>query len=313
MKNVFKIVQKRYWYFGLSALVLIPGILALLLWGLNLAIDFTGGALLELRFDEATQPPLPGEVTAHLEKMGYTGSIVQTTEDRTVLIRLREITNEEKNQIKSALEEVYGPATELRFESVGPVVGREVTQRAIIAVAAAAVGILLYLALAFRNVPHPFRYGTCAIIALLHDTFVVLGAAAILGHFRGWQVDALFLTAVLTVIGFSVHDTIVVFDRIRENMQVYKGLPFEEVVNRSIVQTLDRSINTQLTALFTLTALYWFGGVTIKQFIFWLIIGMISGTYSSIFNAAPLLVAWENGELTRWLPGHRKREKTVAA
>ncbi len=310
---MWNIVQKRYWYFGLSALVLLPGIVALLLWGLNLAIDFTGGALLELRFEQAQQPPLPGEVTARLEQLGYTGAIVQTTEENTVLIRLREITNEEKNQIEAALEEVYGPATELRFESVGPVVGREVTQRAIIAVAAASVGILLYLALAFRNVPHPFRYGTCAIIALLHDTFVVLGIAAILGRFKGWQVDALFLTAVLTVIGFSVHDTIVVFDRIRENMQVYKGRPFEEIVNRSIVQTLDRSINTQLTALFTLTAIYLFGGVTIKQFVFWLIVGMVSGTYSSIFNAAPLLVAWENGELTRWLPGRREREKTAAA
>jgi len=310
---VFNIVQKRYWFFGFSALVLLPGIVALLLWGLNLAIDFTGGALLELRFDQAAAPPPPGEVTARLEGMGYAGPIVQTTEEKSVIIRLREITNEEKEQIKAALEAEYGPSTELRFESVGPVVGREVTQRAIIAVAAAAVGILLYMALAFRNVPHPFRYGTCAIIALLHDTFIVLGTAAILGRFLGWQVDALFLTAVLTVIGFSVHDTIVVFDRIRENMHVYKGLPFEEVVNRSIVQTLDRSINTQLTALFTLTALYLFGGVTIKQFVFWLIVGMVSGTYSSICNAAPLLVAWENGELTRWLPGRRKREKRVAA
>ncbi len=147
--------------------------------------------------------------------------------------------------------------------------------------------------------PHAFRYGVCAIVAMLHDVAVMVGAASLLGRFAGWEVDALFLTAALTVIGFSVHDTIVVFDRIRENQRVYRRAGYEAVVNHSIVQTLDRSINTQLTVMFTLLALALFGGVTIQHFVITLLIGVFSGTYSSIFNAAPLLVVWENNELER--------------
>ncbi len=164
----------------------------------------------------------------------------------------------------------------------------------------AALAILLYIWYAFRGVPHAWRYGTAAIVAMLHDVFVVLGVAAILGHFLGWEVDALFLTALLTVIGFSVHDTIVVFDRIRENQSIYRRVPYEKVVNHSIVQTLDRSINTQLTVLFTLLALALFGGLTIRHFVVTLLVGVLSGTYSSIFNASPILVVWENGEWKNW-------------
>lgn len=302
------IVGKRYWYFAFSALIIIPGLIALLLWGLNLGIDFTGGALLELQFNEPAQVLEPAAIKATVEGLGYDGVTVQTAEDNSVLIRLRDISNDEKNGIIQALEADYGPGTEQRFESVGPSVGAQVAQRAVFAVLAAAVGILLYMAFAFREVSNPFRYGACAIVAVLHDVGVVLGLAAITGHFLGWQVDALFLTALLTVIGYSVHDTIVVFDRIRENLQRRRSETFPQIVNHSIIQTLDRSINTQLTVLFTLTALYLFGGVTIKLFIFWLIVGLVSGTYSSIFNASEILVAWEEGELTRWLPGSRERE-----
>jgi preprotein translocase subunit SecF len=156
---------------------------------------------------------------------------------------------------------------------------------------------LAYITLAFRKLPESFRYGVCAIISMLHDVMVVIGLASIFGLLFGWEVDALFLTALLTVIGFSVHDTIVVFDRIRENLQRLRGLKFEEVVNHSIIQTLDRSINTQLTVLFTLAALILFGGLTTRQFVLTLFIGIVSGSYSSIFNAAPLLVVWENGEV----------------
>jgi len=311
---VFDIVGKRYWYFLLSALVLVPGLIALLLWGLNLSIDFTGGALLELQFQNPAKVLQPAEITSQLSEIGYPGSLAQSSSDNVVLIRTKALTQDEKNTIEHALETTYGPFVENRFESVGPSVGEAVTQRAVYAVAMAAVGILLYLAFAFRHVPNPFRYGTAAILAMLHDVFVVLGLAALAGHFLHWEVDALFLTALLTVIGFSVHDTIVVFDRIRENMRRHRGEPFADIVNHSIIQTLDRSINTQLTALFTLVALSLFGGVTIKQFVLWLIIGIVSGTYSSIFNASQILVVWENKEYERFLPFLRRGEqKQVAA
>lgn len=305
------IVGKRYWYFALSTLIIVPGLVGLLLWGLNLGIDFTGGALLELQFEAPTRELQPAEIRTTVEELGYAGITVQTAEDNTVLIRLRDISNAKKNEIEAVLQNTYGSATEQRFESVGPSVGAEVTQRAIIAVIAAGVGILLYMAFAFREVPNPFRYGTCAVIAVLHDVAIVVGLAAFAGHFYGWQVDALFLTALLTVIGYSVHDTIVVFDRIRENLSVRRSEPFAQVVNHSIIQTLDRSINTQLTVLFTLIAIYLFGGVTIRLFTLWLIVGLISGTYSSIFTASEVLVAWEKGELTRWLPGRKAETPTT--
>ena len=187
--------------------------------------------------------------------------------------------------------------------------GQEVTLYATIAVAAASIFILLYIAFAFRNIPHAYRYGVAAIIATIHDILVVLGAAAILGHFLHWEVDALFLTALLTVIGFSVHDDVVVFDRIRENLNLYRRVNFEDVVNYSIVQTMDRSINTQFTVMLVLLSLILFGGVTIRQFVVTLLIGVFSGTYSSIFNAAPILVVWENQEWKTWF--RKKQTKTA--
>jgi preprotein translocase subunit SecF len=190
--------------------------------------------------------------------------------------------------------------TVLNFTSVSASVGAEVAKAASIAILFAAVAILLYIWWAFRGVEHPVRYGTAAIIAMLHDVLVVLGAEAILSFFFGWEADALFLTALLTVIGFSVHDTIVVFDRVRENSHVFRRLDYETLVNHSIVQTLDRSISTQLTVMFTLTALVLFGGESIRHFVVILLIGIFSGTYSSIFNATPILVVWENREWKTW-------------
>jgi preprotein translocase subunit SecF len=184
-----------------------------------------------------------------------------------------------------------------------------VAQRAAGAVGLAALGILLYITYAFRQVPHAFRYGVAAIIAMLHDVAVVIGVEAILAHFLGWEIDALFLTALLTVIGFSVHDTIVVFDRIRENSNIHRRMPFDTVVNQSINQTLARSINTQLTVMITLLALAIFGGITIRHFVITLLVGVFSGTYSSIFNAAPILVVWEKKEWRTWF---KRREKAAA-
>jgi len=208
----------------------------------------------------------------------------------------------QQRNIRVALQAEYGPATTIeQVQSVGATVSQESTRSAVIAVLGACAAILIYLTLAFRKAPHPIRYGVCAIVAMLHDVLVVLGLASILGVVIGLEVDALFLTALLTVISFSVHDTIVVFDRIRENLLSRRsGETFEDIVNHSIVQTLPRSINTQLTSMFTLTALLLFGGASIRNFVAVLLIGLISGTFSSIFNAAQLLVVWENREWSRW-------------
>jgi preprotein translocase subunit SecF len=218
-----------------------------------------------------------------------------------MIIRSRPIEEATRARLLTEMETRFGgPVTILRDELVGPSVGAEVAQRAAGAVALAVVGILAYITYAFRGVTHAFRYGVAAILAMLHDVAVVISVESLLGHFLGWEVDSLFLTALLTVIGFSVHDTIVVFDRIRENQRLHRRLPYEKLVNHSIVQTLARSINTQLTVMLTLLALLLFGGVTTQHFVTVLLIGVFSGTYSSIFNAAPILVVWEKREWRTW-------------
>ncbi|PWB53086.1 MAG: protein translocase subunit SecF [Anaerolineales bacterium] len=294
------IVKRRYLYFGISLLVIIPGMLALAVWGLPLAIDFKGGSLLDISFDSGTVPP-PAQVTTLYAENGFRDSIVQTSGQDGMIIRSTDMTDAQRNQLVTLMEAQFNSTiTVNRFESVGPSVGQEVAKRAAGAVGLAALGILLYITLAFRGVSNAYRFGVAAIIAMLHDVLVVLGVEAILAHFLHWEVDSLFLTALLTVIGFSVHDTIVVFDRIRENLYIYRKLPYETVVNHSIVQTLVRSINTQLTVMLTLFALALFGGITIRHFVVILLVGVFSGTYSSIFNASPILVVWENKEWKTW-------------
>ena len=293
------IIGKRYWFFLLSALVIIPGLLAWAVWGLPLAIDFTGGSLLEVRF--AHQAPQPAEIIALYTDLGIGDPVVQTAADNSVIVRSKPIDEAMANKVVAEMEKRFNDQVEVRrFIHVGPSVGKEVATRAAGAVALAALAILFYLTYAFRGVPHAVRYGTAAILAMLHDVAVTLGVEAILGHFLGWEADAMFLTALLTIIGFSVHDSIVVFDRIRENSRVYRGLDYETLVNHSLVQTLDRSINTQLTVMLTLLALALFGGVTIRHFVIILLVGIFSGTYSSIFNASPILVVWENHEWRTW-------------
>lgn len=289
---MFDIVGKRYWYYLISAVVVVPGLISLILFGLNFSIDFTGGSIMELQFHESGVVQ-PAELKELFGEYGLGDTMVQRSTENIFLIRSKMLDSETKRQIQDDIEERFGEFTELRFESVGPAVGGEVQQRAYLVVGMAAVAILIYISFAFRHVVNPVRYGACAIIAMVHDILVVVGLASIFGVLRGWEVDALFLTALLTVIGFSVHDSIVVFDRVRENSRRYAGRPIEEIVNHSIIQTLDRSINTQLTVVFTLSALLLFGGITIRNFVLTLMIGIISGTYSSIFNASPLLVEWE--------------------
>lgn len=297
-KIMMNIVKRRYLYFAISLVIILPGIVALILWGLPLAIDFTGGSLLEVQFAQAA--PSSADVSALYTDLGFGEARVQTSSDNVLVVRSKFLDNEARDQVLEGLQTEFGAITVLRFDSVGPTVGKEVTTRATGAVALAAIAIMLYITFAFRGVPHAFRYGLSAIIAMLHDVAVVIGIAALFGKFFGWEVDSLFLTALLTVIGFSVHDSIVVFDRIRENSTKYRRMPYETLVNQSIVQTLARSINTQLTVMFTLLALSIFGGETIRHFVITLLIGVFSGTYSSIFNAAPILVVWENQEWRTW-------------
>ncbi|MFP3855100.1 MAG: protein translocase subunit SecF [Anaerolineales bacterium] len=297
---MLNIVEKRYWYFLLSFIIIVPGLIALALWGLPLAIDFTGGSLLEVRF-ESGQRPEPAQVVELYNDLGIGDPLAQSAGENDIVIRSRIIDeNQQADIIDEMVERFGGSVTVLRFETVGPSVGAEVAERAAGAVGLATIGILAYITFAFRGVEHAFRYGMAAIMAMLHDVALVIGVEAILGHFLGWEVDALFLTALLTVIGFSVHDSIVVFDRIRENKTIYRRLSYERLVNHSIVQTLDRSINTQLQVALTLLALLLLGGVTTQHFVAILLIGVFSGTYSSIFNAAPILVVWENKEWRNW-------------
>ncbi len=301
------IIKNRYLYFGISLLVIIPGLLALIFWKLPLGIDFTGGSLVEVKFESGTPPSVTDVTNLYKEfstpTRDLSNPLVQPLGTDSISIRSKEMDDATKGQIVAALQERFGNGgnvTVMHFTQVSAAIGQEVAVRAAGAVALAALSILLYITYAFRGVQHAFRYGTAAIIAMIHDILVTVGAEAMLGHFLGWQADSLFLTALLTVIGFSVHDTIVVFDRIRENSNKYRRVDYETVVNHSIVQTLDRSINTQLTVMLTLLALALFGGASIRHFVVILLIGIFSGTYSSIFNASPILIVWENREWRTW-------------
>ncbi len=314
------IIKNRYLYFLISLLVIIPGIVFMgLNWQqtkigpLQLGIDFRGGSLLEVQFEEGKRPSAEDIATLYKDfstkEQPLADPIVQSLDQNAVSIRSKTMTDETKGQIVAEMESRFGSKVTLQnFTSVSASVGGEVTRAAGIAILFAAAAILVYIWWAFRSVEHAYRYGTAAILAMLHDVLVVLGTEAILGYLLGWEADALFLTALLTVIGFSVHDTIVVFDRVRENSNIYRRVEYEKMVNHSIVQTLDRSITTQLTVMFTLFALVLFGGDSIRHFVIILLVGIFSGTYSSIFNAAPILVVWENREWTTWF---KRKEETA--
>jgi preprotein translocase subunit SecF len=309
------LLGKRYIFFGISLLIIIPGLIIAAL-GLPLSIDFTGGSLLELKF-ASNELPASADVVILLNNLGIKDATVQPTGQNTLQIRfsfIEDLDQTIRQQIASGqafAEKFNDQVTVLKFDSVGPTIGKEVAGRAALAVGVAAAVVIIYIAFAFRGLSHSFRYGICAIIAMIHDVAIVISLAAIGGRFFGWQIDALFLTALLTVIGFSVQDKIVVFDRIRENSTIYRRLDFETLVNHSIVQTLQRSINTQLmTVEFMLLALAMFGGVTLREFAVILLVGLATGTYSSIFIASSILVVWENKEWKTWF---HKRSETPAA
>lgn len=289
------LIKYRIWFFAFSLTIIIPGIIALNLWGLKLGIDFAGGTLWEIKFQQ--RQVASAEVQDFLAKQNVEVSSVANTLPESVLIRTK-LTDENKiGDLKSKFRETYGHTEDIRLETVGPTISKELTQKALAAVAISILAIVTYITWAFRKVPQPtssIAFGVCTVVALVHDVIIVVSSFSILGHFAKIEVDSLFITALLTVLGFSVHDTIVVFDRIRENLRKYAGHSFEQIVNHSLLQTMARSLNTSLTVVLVLLALLLFGGQSIRHFIVALLIGVISGTYSSIFNAAPLLVVWHN-------------------
>lgn len=293
------ILGKRYLFFGLSLLIIVSGLVILFINRVPLSVDFTGGSLLEVSFND--QAPEPSEIIAVYESADIKDVQVQTSETGSYIVRSQFLDNETRDVVINALREKIGDLNVIRFDSVGPSIGEQVTTRGAIAVAVSSVLVVLFIAWSFRGVQNAFRYGICAILAMIHDVAIIFAMTGFGSWLFGWEIDSLFLTALLTVIGFSMQDTIVVFDRIRENANIYRRLDYETLVNHSIVQTLQRSINTQLmTVEFLLLALAMFGGVTLQEFASILLIGLLSGTYSSIFIAAPILVLWEKQEWKNW-------------
>lgn len=276
------IVRHRNWWFALSGITIIAGLISLFAFGLNLGIDFTGGTIYELRF---SQPVTITEVRSSLEAQGIENPTIQQTGDKEVFIRTKIMDKDSQQQLIQNLEKKLGKADVLRIEMVGPVIGEQLTKQALLALLVAAIGIVIYVSFRFE-----FKFAIAGIIALLHDLLIVVGIFSILQR----EIDASFVAAILTIVGYSVTDTIVIFDRIRENLRLKKKKEeFADLVNTSIYQCMTRSIYTPLTVLFTLVALYFFGGSTINNFTLAMIIGVVSGTYSSIFNASPLVVLWE--------------------
>ena len=283
--------------FAFSGLILVAGIVSLAVFGLKLGIDFKGGTVSEIEFNQTFDQDKVRSVLDADEIKNYQ---LQLTGEKGLIIRTESLEKEQHDKINADIKAQVGEFTEKRFDSFGPTVGEELKKKAIYQLLLVSLGIVIYIAYAFRKVNRPmtsWQFGISAIISLLHDLLIVLGIFSLLGHFYNVEIDSLFVTAMLTVLGFSVHDTIIVFDRIRENLRVYAGQSTEFIVNHSISQTLVRSLNTSLTVLFVLLAMLFFGGETIRFFVLALFIGIAAGTYSSIFVAAPMLVliqGWRN-------------------
>ena len=302
-------VGKRFWFFIISLLVIAPGIVFLILApGLRPGIDFTGGSSMTLRFSDESNINQQ-EVRDQLTTLGYQEATVQNLGENSFFIRTKELNEEDKDNLVTNMTTSLDEGAEnvlQGFDLVSPVVAQETVMNALWAILAAAVGIFIYIWWAFRNVPSPFRYGLAAIVALIHDTIIVIGIFAILGELMQMEVNTMFLIALLTVIGYSVNDTIVVFDRIRENVLIYSNRTFPEIVNLSISETIGRSLNTSFTLVITLIALILFGGATIREFLFVLLIGVVAGTYSSIAIASQVLVSWDQRSI-----GIPFRNKTI--
>ncbi len=289
---MYRIIDTTKYWVGISIVLCTASIVLWLVWGLNLGIDFTGGTAMQVHFPTAEQRPTVEEMRETLIDLGFGEAHVQTAGESDLTMKLQQVTNEQRQQILDAYTD--RGVTETQFVSVGPSLGSELKRKSTVAIILVLLAIIAYISYAFRKVsngPVPsWVFGVAAIVALFHDIFIPIGVFTVLGQVWDVQVDALFVTALLTVLGFSVHDTIVVFDRIREGLKDRAKKSFREIINSSVNSTLTRSINTSLCTLIVMFALYFFGGESIRYFVLTLIIGIISGTYSSIFIASPLLL-----------------------
>lgn len=283
------IVGKRMWFFAFAAVLLVVCAVSLGAFGLKTGIDFASGSLLTVKFDQTVKPT---DVQRELPGFGYTGT-VELDAQGNIVVRTVELTPEQKATLKADLTAKFGNLTELGFENVDPIVAKQTAQAAIIATAVASLGILLYIAFAFRKMPKPFHYGVSSVVALLLDVIVVLGVFAILGKVANWEIDLALVTGILTVIGYAINDTIVIFDRIRENQKKYPGTDFAVVVNNSLTDVMTRELMTGLGVLFVLISLLLFVGPSIKNLVVVLMVGIYFGTFTSMFVASPLLVVWE--------------------
>lgn len=299
---MINITGKRFWFFVISVVFILVSLFSLFTFGLKPGIEFTSGSMLTIDFEQKVEQPA---LVAELANLGYTDVIIQRTGAGDYLIRTPEVNADQKKALEDGLAAAFGKLTETQFDSVSPMIAEETAQNAAIAVAVASIGILLYLTWAFRRMPHPIRYGTCAVIALIHDAFIALGIFSVLGGILNWQVNLMFITGILAIIGYSVNNIVVIFDRIRENRERGISGDFEVVVNSSLIETLGRSLNTTITTLVTVFALMFFVGATIQNFVVVLLVGLVVGAFDSICVAPMLLVVWEKkewGKFISWLP-----------
>lgn len=287
-----KIVKQRPIWFSVSGILMVASIVLLAVYGLNLSIDFTGGSILEVEYLEERAEIT--EIRTTVEEAGFVGGNVQPSDERGLLVRQPPLTEDQHQELLGVLE-TFGELEELRFDSIGPVIGEELKRKSVWALILIFVAIIAYVAWSFRKVGQQvksWKYGLLTIVAALHDVMITLGVAALLGHLLDLSVGTAFVAALLTILGYSVNDTIVVFDRIRENLKRDHG-NFEATVGLSVKETIARSINTSITTFLALLAVYIFGGETTKEFALILMVGILAGAYSSIFLASPLLVAWQ--------------------
>jgi preprotein translocase subunit SecF len=293
------IIGKRPWFFLISGVAILLSIIFLAVFGLKPGLEFSSGSSITLSFSQKVEPNALKEELANL---GYGNSIVQTTGGGDFLIRTMTVTDETRQRLEAGLTAKFGTLTEKSFQTVEPVIARQTSRTTVIALVVATFLMLLYIIFAFRRVPKAFRYGTTFTIALVHDVIITAGVFSLLGVLAGWQIDLMFITGILAVIGVSIDNTIVVFDRIRENVRKGISSSFEVVVNYSIVETLTRCLNTSMTIFITTVVLLIFVGGSIQNFVWVLLIGTIVGTFDSVFVAPSLLVVWEGGRWGKFVP-----------
>jgi preprotein translocase subunit SecF len=305
---MLNIIGKRFWFFLISGILIVISIVSLVAFRFTLSVDFSGGSLLTVIFE---QPVQHDAFVQKMDALGFVNPIIQSSGENEFLIRTKEVISDEKSLVDSLTAAFGSLADTPEFESTPPGEAANTTRNAAIAVAIAMVGMLLYVTYAFRKMPRPFRWGTCFVLALLHDILVTVGLFSLLAHIFGWELDLMFITGILAIVGVSLDNTIVVFDRMRENQKNGVSTDFEVVANRSQIETLGRSLNTSITIIITLLALMLFVGGNIQNFVVILLMGIIAGTFDSVFVAPGLLVVWDKNEWGRFIG--RKKAAPVKA